>query len=249
MTADPALGVLAKDALDVGVFTNQLEPMLAFWQQEVGLPFDHMLPVGGGVRQHRHDHAGSVFKLNHSRAELPEAAPAGYLRLLIARSGIEAPAELTDPDGNSVVLVPPGYLGIEQWAIEVATGSVNEFFAFYRDGLGLPIHEHPDVACAVSCGRSIVIGVPDQGLAAVGLAQSQSASAEMRRTGFRYTTIQVQRVDAVHAQVLANGGLNGREPTTLVQRRGYRLCATAAATGWSCHKGRRWSARSPPIPD
>ena len=37
----------------------------------------------------------------------------------------------------------------------------------------------------------------------------------MRRKGITYTTIQVQRVDSVYTQVLSNGGLAGREPTTL----------------------------------
>jgi len=37
----------------------------------------------------------------------------------------------------------------------------------------------------------------------------------MRQLGFNYTTIQVQKVDQVHASVLANGGLEGRAPTTL----------------------------------
>ena len=38
---------LVKDCLDIGVFTNRLDEMLAFWQQQIGLPFDHMLPLGG----------------------------------------------------------------------------------------------------------------------------------------------------------------------------------------------------------
>ena len=29
---------LAKHHIDVGIITDRLEPMLAFWQQEVGLP-------------------------------------------------------------------------------------------------------------------------------------------------------------------------------------------------------------------
>jgi len=128
---------LSKDCLDIGVFTGSLEPMLEFWQQTVGLEFDHMLPVGGGVRQHRHELDGSVFKLNHARDPLAPA-DSGYLRILIARAGVTAPRELVDPDGNRVVLVPQGYNGITQWAIEVATGSVAEFQAFYESGLGLP---------------------------------------------------------------------------------------------------------------
>lgn len=217
MSASP-LGALAKDCLDVGLFTNNLAPMLEFWQQEVGLVFDHMLPVGGGVRQHRHDFQGSVFKLNHSREVLtrpPEKPPGeGYLRLSIARPDVTQSQELTDPDGNRVRLVPPGFEGIDQWAIEVACGSAEEFDQFYCVGLGLP-RVADSSHCAVNCGRSLIVGCVVPGLAEVPLSESQSRSAEMRALGFNYTTIQVQKVDAVHASVLANGGLEGREPTTL----------------------------------
>ena len=78
---------LAKPRIDVGLFTTSLEPMLDFWQNEIGLPFDHMLPLGNGLQQHRHDLLGSVLKINHSRNELPAAPPSGYRELLIAREG------------------------------------------------------------------------------------------------------------------------------------------------------------------
>lgn len=219
--ADTALGELAKDCLDIGVFTNQLEQMLDFWQQEAGLEFDHMLPVGGGVRQHRHDLQGSVFKLNHSRAELAalDASPGGYQRILIASEQSISPYHLTDPDGNRVTVVPSGYRGVSQWAIEVATGSVAEFEAFYVAGLGLPRVSPSELdaqnACAVRCGRSLILGVVNPELASLTLAQSQAASADMRSLGIRYTTIQVRSVDSVFAQVVANGGLAGSEPRTL----------------------------------
>ena len=52
---------LAKNAIDVGIYTNQREAQLTFWQEEVGLPFDELLKVGGGTHQLRHDLNGSVF--------------------------------------------------------------------------------------------------------------------------------------------------------------------------------------------
>jgi len=39
---------LTKSVIDVGLSTNDLEPMLRFWQQDVGLRFDHLLPVPRG---------------------------------------------------------------------------------------------------------------------------------------------------------------------------------------------------------
>ena len=44
---------LAKPRIDVGLHTNQREPMLAFWQDVVGLPFEELLPMGQGLQQHR----------------------------------------------------------------------------------------------------------------------------------------------------------------------------------------------------
>jgi hypothetical protein len=35
--------------------------MLRFWQQDVGLRFDHVLPVRRGQKQYRHDALGSVI--------------------------------------------------------------------------------------------------------------------------------------------------------------------------------------------
>lgn len=198
---------LAKDALDIGVYTNRLEPMLDFWQNAVGLEFDHMLPIGGGVRQHRHDLAGAVFKLNHARDPLPERAPGGLLRVIIAREGLEAEQRLVDPDGNAVSLVPPGWNGVRHWAIELAAASRTEFLGYYRDALGLP--EAPDHPSAVSCGRSLIAARIDPALAAA------HDGAPRERVGIRYMTVQVFKVDQEHARICAAGGAEGLAPTTL----------------------------------
>jgi hypothetical protein len=54
---------LAKPRIDIGLATNNLEPMLRFWQDEVGAPFDHLLRVRRGLDQYRHDLMGSVLKI------------------------------------------------------------------------------------------------------------------------------------------------------------------------------------------
>ncbi len=198
---------LAKDSLDVGVFTNALEPMQDFWRGTAGLTFDHMLPLGGGVRQHRHELEGAVFKLNHSRHDLPPPMAGGYLRLCIARDGLTAPIEHTDPDGNALLLVPMGHQGISHWAMEVAAPSDAAFMGFYHDALGLP--RAPANPQAVQCGRSLIIPRIDPDLGHI------RAPDEMARHGFRYITLQVDKVDAAHARVLAAGGAEGRAPVTL----------------------------------
>ena len=53
---------LAKQHLDIGLFSTKRDEQLAFWQQRVGLPYDHMGKVGGGVQQHRHHMNGSILK-------------------------------------------------------------------------------------------------------------------------------------------------------------------------------------------
>ena len=54
---------LAKECIDIGIYTNQREEQLAFWQNKVGLPFEELLKVGGGSHQLRHSLNGSIFKL------------------------------------------------------------------------------------------------------------------------------------------------------------------------------------------
>src|SRR3990167_1528034 len=108
---------LAKPHLDVGLFSNRRDEQLAFWQETVGLPYDHMGKVGGGVQQHRHHMNGSILKMNHARGPLPDVPPSGIVRLAIARDGLAAPQPLADPDGNKVSLVPKRRNGVEGIAI------------------------------------------------------------------------------------------------------------------------------------
>ena len=103
---------LAKPHLDVGLFTGQREAQLAFWQQTVGLAFDHIGKLGGGLQQLRHHANGSIIKVNHARDRLPPAPPSGIVGVRIARPGLGVRSELADPDGNRVALVPPGEDGV-----------------------------------------------------------------------------------------------------------------------------------------
>ena len=102
----------AKPHLDVGLFSNRRDEQLAFWQRTVGLAYDHMGKLGGGVQQHRHHMNGSILKLNHARDPLPASAPSGIVGLQIAREGLDRPQALADPDGNRVTLVPKGKDGM-----------------------------------------------------------------------------------------------------------------------------------------
>jgi lactoylglutathione lyase len=196
---------LAKPRIDVGLFTTSLEPMLDFWQNEIGLPFDHMLPLGNGLQQHRHDLLGSVLKINHSRNELPAVPPSGYRELLIAREGLLGPKRLTDPDGNRVTLVPPGAHGIERIGIRLGVRDVNAHRRFYAVSLGLP--DVPELGGdSFLCGDSVILFEK---------AADVRPDPVMEGPGWRYITIQIRNVDEEHARILARGGREGRAPATL----------------------------------
>ncbi len=193
---------LAKNHVDVGVFTNNAARMLEFWQNVAGLPFEELLPLGGGVRQHRHAMNGSVFKLNDARDPLPPEPPAGYRELLIASAGVESPHHLADPDGNRVTLVPPGFEGIEGIAVRVAVRDEAAFHDFYGRILALDA-AGPD---RFRCGDSIIVIEHDPAAVRAG---------EMRAKGFRYLTVQVFDCDAEQARFLELGAEEGRPPVTL----------------------------------
>lgn len=193
---------LAKPHVDVGLFTNNAEAMLRFWQEDVGLPFEEILPVGGGVRQHRHGMNGSVMKINDARDPLPEELPAGYREVLIAREGLSEPKPLTDPDGNRVTLVPPGYDGVEGIGLRLAVRDEAAFRDFYGRVLGLEKARDN----AYRCGDSLLI---------FGQDASAARAGEMRAQGLRYMTVQVWDVDTEHTRFLERGAEEGRPPVTL----------------------------------
>lgn len=196
---------LAKPRIDVGLFTTSPEPMLDFWQKEIGLPIDHVLPLGGGIQQHRHDLLGSVLKINHSRNELPIAPPSGYRELLIAREGLLGPKRLTDPDGNKVTLVPPGAYGIERIGIRLGVRDANAHRRFYAVALGLP--DVPEEGGdSFLCGDSVIL---------VEKADDVMPDPILEGSGFRYITIQIRDVDEEHSTILSRGGREGRAPQTL----------------------------------
>ncbi|MDQ0463043.1 lactoylglutathione lyase [Caulobacter ginsengisoli] len=196
---------LAKPRVDIGLSTNDLQPMLAFWQGRVGLPFDHALPIRKGHVQHRHDALGSVLKINHHDEPLPDAPPSGYRELIIAQAGRTEADSLTDPDGNRLSRVPRGQDGIEQVAIRLAVRDLAAHRRFYGQALGLP-EEPRRRGAAFRAGETLIL-----------LEESPDAPADagMQGRGWRYITFQVFKVDEVHAAVLAAGGREALAPLTL----------------------------------
>jgi lactoylglutathione lyase len=128
---------LAKAQIDFGLCTNNIDPLLSFWQTDVGLQLDHVLPVRRGQTQHRHDALGSVIKINHIVKGLPQTTPSGYRELLIARPNLAHPQRLTDPDGNRVTLLPRGNEGVNQIGIRLTVRNLDAHRAFYTNVLEL----------------------------------------------------------------------------------------------------------------
>jgi len=193
---------LAKPCIDVGILTNRGEEQLAFWQGEAGLPFEERLPVRRGFVQMRHGMNGSVFKLNVVEAPVPANPLAGYRELWVAREGLAAPRELVDPDGNRVLLVPPGHRGVTGIAVVLAVRDAAAHGRFYSHALGLE-QAAPD---AYRCGTSLYV-----------VREDASAPSDASRDGLgvRYTTIQVWDCDGETAGIVARGGALGAEAITL----------------------------------
>src|SRR5260370_17667275 len=129
---------LANPRIDIGFATNNAPAALAFWQNQIGLPFDHTQPIRRGYKQHRHDLCGSILKINQVYEPLPDNPPSGYRELLIARDGILAREPMIDPDGNRVSLVPEAMFGIERIAIRLPVLVVPAPHPFSTQPLPLP---------------------------------------------------------------------------------------------------------------
>jgi lactoylglutathione lyase len=196
---------LAKPRVDIGLNTNNLEPMLAFWQGEAGVPFDHILPIQKGMKQHRHDACGSVLKINNYEAALPDTPPTGYAEFLIAREGLTAEKAMRDPDGNAIRLVPPGTHGIAQVGIRLKVRDLAAHKRFYAEALGLDEVPYAHGA-AFRAGETVLL-----------LEQSADAPSDagMQGKGWRYITFQVFKVNDEHPRILAKGGREAMSPTTL----------------------------------
>lgn len=193
---------LSKQCIDVGVQTNNLDPMLSFWRDEVGLPYEELLKVGGGTHQHRLTLNGSVFKLNSIRDPLPASGDTGYRELLIARDGIDAPHTLIDPDGNAVTLVPAGHLGITHIGLRLRVANLEAFQHFYRE-----ILELEEIDPLTWRWATTVFLLEEDA--------SVTPATDMRGKGYRYITVQVWKVDDEHERVIERGGSEGRAPMTL----------------------------------
>ena len=184
---------LAKDCLDVGLYTDRYEQMHAFYVERVGLPYEELLKIGGGVHQHRLGLNGSVLKVNSSRQPLGDG-PTNFLRLDIA-SEVDGPLDTVDPDGTAVTLVPEGTIGVH-WA----SSDRDRLAELLRAGLGAT--EEGDNRFLVGTTRLV-------------LHEGGGPVGPMRCRGFRYLTVQVRDVRAEHGRLVGLGWREQMAPVKL----------------------------------
>ena len=193
---------LAKKHIDVGLYTNDTEAMLKFWQSKVGLRFEEMQPIGQGVRQYRHDMNGSVLKLNSARDPLPRAKPSGYRELWISSPDIGEPEQLRDCDSNAIRLVPPGHSGVNGIALKLEVSNAAAFREFYGSVMRLEsAGKH-----TYRIGDSLIL---------FEVGERVAKDTPMRAKGYRYFTIQVTDVEREHSNLVQRGAVEGMAPVTL----------------------------------
>ena len=195
---------LAKHQLDIGLTTEYRDETLAFWQHEVGLTYDGPLSVGGGVQQHRHSFRGSIVKINHSRDPVDPAPPSGYRRVFVAQPGRTEVLGAADPGGNQVVLVPPGFEGITQLAVEIGVRDLDAHAHFWGEVVGVPASPRSG-ECAFRVGDSLIRLVDDP---------DAPIDSTRRGAGYRYCTLQVFDADAEYRRCTEAGARDGHEPFT-----------------------------------
>ncbi|MEZ5729454.1 MAG: hypothetical protein R3E48_16545 [Burkholderiaceae bacterium] len=190
---------LGKGHMDVGLFTHRRDPQLDFWQRTVGLEYDHMGKLGGGLQQHRHHANGSIIKVNHSREPLAPAPASGIVGIRIARAGLAVRRELADPDGNRVALVPSGEEGVTGIAIELAVNSRDAHDRFWRHVMQF---DSPGRGVYV-CGDTRILIVAERPV---------ERCDDWLRPGWHYTTVQIRDCFAEHAGALARGAEKASRP-------------------------------------
>ena len=193
---------LAKPALDVGLYTNNKEPLLEFWQSQPWVRYDELLKVGGGVHQHRHNIGDSILKINHTQAPLAHS-PSGLLQLDIFSNTITREVELNDPDGNRLVLCPQQDSNADSnLTLHIGCSDLTRSRHYYGAVLGLP-----EIA-----DSRFSVGQSNIQLAAAALPAGE---VEQKALGFRYMTFQVFDVVNTYTKIISQGGASGIQPVRL----------------------------------
>ena len=193
---------LSKSAFDVAVFTNRIDPVLAFWRDVAGLKLAETQQIREGYTQYRHGVAGAFVKLGHMEAPLPANSRTGLRELVIARKDCTAPNPLVDPDGNLVTLVPPGTFGVSGVGLWMHVRDIAASERFFAEIVGLPV-EPIDGGLSVAIGESRLLLRKDA---------SVTAGPPLQGPGWRFLTLPVFDARGVYAEMLARGARDGMAP-------------------------------------
>jgi catechol 2,3-dioxygenase-like lactoylglutathione lyase family enzyme len=201
---------LAKQFIDVGIFTNRIDEMRTFYADQIRLPYEELLKVGAGARQYRYGLLGSVLKLNHIRDPLPPRVAGGYRRLLISDPRIPMPLPMHDPDGNDVELVPRDKF--DQIELQIGVTYEPDFEEFY----GNVLQAERLGQGRFKLGKTVISFRHDPAaVRAEKSAPGSAAEATTRAVGIRYITIQVRDCDLEHRRFISMGAWEGAAPITL----------------------------------
>ena len=193
-----------KNQLDFGLLT-QNPAVVDYWRDEVALPLSEVLPVRRGHDQYRFDLGGTVIKVNLIESfEAKGTAPSGFESVLIPRAGVTSARPLEDPDGNRLVLVPPGENGVTQMGVRLSVRDEARSRAHYGEVLGFT----EEAPAAFRCGESLVL-LEERADAPTGLARPG--------LGWTYLTVQVRDCDREVAHLESLGAHVVSRPVNLGQ--------------------------------
>jgi len=184
---------LAKDCLDLGIYTDRYEDMRRFYVDELGLVYEELLKVGRGVHQHRLSLNGAVLKLNSSREPLADT-PTNFRGFDIGTE-TRAPAELHDPDGTAVNLVPGTSVSVH-WA----SSDPGRLVDLLVRGFGAVEHSRGLLAI----GRTLIA-----------LETGGGPVGPLRSRGLRYLTVQIHDVRLEHHRLMTSGWREVTAPVRL----------------------------------
>ncbi len=204
---------LARKTVDIGIFTNNLEGMQEFYGKTLALPFESVMPVGGGYKQHRYLANGSVIKLMHTAEPLPRRHPGGYETIMIASTEAKTPRFIPDPDRNSVELIPTGQDDLTQVELRVGVSDPDAFATFYTQALGAT----PIGGNRFKIGETIIAVFHEPETKKRVLAPSANALdviKGMAGLGIRYITLGVKDCDAAFAALKGAGAEVALAPFT-----------------------------------
>ena len=204
---------LNRPQVDVGLFTNRINEMKAFYGETLGLQFESELAVGGGFKQHRFIASGSIIQID-GFARSAAAASSGGLRDPDDR--IEpgfATGGAERPDGNTIELVPPGRNDVTQLEVRLGVSDVNRFDTFYTktaEATGIGDHRYKIGETIFATFRHPLA----REVKPAPMANLLEVVKAMAALGIRYVTIQVKNCDAAFKAMTAAGAAVGVAPET-----------------------------------